>query len=190
MRGLPCVGEVFFDATTAILSVADIAFDVAVAVEFYQAGKTFFFAVSLGIFVLAQCCYAFLFVATYGDHLSNTRKTCGFIATLPFSQLVPVFTLVESFHFSSTASALACVGLRPTTRADVGNAGDTDSLWALCQRKYHAHAGAPPRCAAPPPARAAPYEQSLSFAQCWRTCYSTWALHHVDGSVSACRPMF
>lgn len=133
-------GELTFDFATAALSIADIVADVAVAIEFFHAERYAFFYVSLIIFGLAQACYAFLFVGTFGDHLSNCSKLFAFLVALPFSQLVPVFTLVESFHLPRVNAALHAAGLRPTSTIEAPT-DDTDSLWTLLQRKYHAHAG-------------------------------------------------
>jgi hypothetical protein len=139
LRSSRC-GELSFDVATAALSMADIVADIAVTVEFAKQGRYSFFALSLGIFCLAQACYAFLFSATYGSHLSNLGKTCTFLLALPFAQLVPVFTLVESFHLKSVGAALRSAGLRPTS-TEFAPAAESDSLWQLLQRKYHAHAG-------------------------------------------------
>ena len=140
--GLSCAfcGEIAFDFTTAAISIADIVADVAVAAEFHRAGQHELFTLSCTIFGLAQFCYAFLFVATYGAHLSNRGKMCAFFVALPFSQLVPVFTLVESFHLPCIGLCLRMVGLRPTVPAEA-SLENSDSLWALLQRKFHAHAG-------------------------------------------------
>ena len=59
---------------------------------------------------------------------------------LPFSQLVPVFTLLESLHLPAVSKLLRRVGLRPTVE-DATATSDGDSLWALMQRKSQAHAG-------------------------------------------------
>ena len=46
--------ETLFDLTTCLVSIADIAFDIAVAIEFYQSGQYAYFWLSVGIFLLAQ----------------------------------------------------------------------------------------------------------------------------------------
>lgn len=98
-----------------------------------------FFASSVGIMVVAQACYAFLFVATFARHLRRRHQVVAFVVCLPFSQLVPVFTLIESLHLSSLNDAIRRIGLRPTEARYVD--GDADSLWIVLQRKLHAHAG-------------------------------------------------
>ena len=99
---------------------------------------------SLAIFGLAQCAYSFLFVASYGLHLSNRGKCLAFCAALPFSQLVPTFTLVESMHTEGVSRLLSAVGLRESAFV-ASEASSThaqaDSMWIMLQRKYHAHAG-------------------------------------------------
>ena len=139
-RSLALAGECAFDTLTAFLSLSDIAADVAVAVEFWHDERYVFFYVSVAIFALAQAAYSFLFVASYGAHLSNGKQLTTFILAIPFAQLVPVFTLIESFHLPSVGAALRAAGLRPTA-TDEPVATDMDSLWTLLQRKYHAHAG-------------------------------------------------
>lgn len=108
--------------------------------EFWNSGRELLFWLSLSIFFIAQCSYSFLFVATYGDHLSNCGKLCAFLCALPFSQLVPCFTLIESFHLKTVGDLLQFFGLKPTSSIEPP-AADADSLWTLLQRKYHAHAG-------------------------------------------------
>ena len=132
--------EVGFDVVSCAISVADIVFDIAVAVEFHRRGQYTFFALSMCIFALAQASYAFLFVATYGGHRSNSYKLVAFLVALPFSQLVPVFTLLESMHLAPISRALSRLGLRPTS-SDIDEDGKADSLWSTLQRKYQSHAG-------------------------------------------------
>ncbi|KAL1508500.1 hypothetical protein AB1Y20_004601 [Prymnesium parvum] len=131
------LAELTFDLLTAAISLADIAADVAVALEFAHAGRTAFLAASLAIFAIAQASYAFMFVLTFAAHLSNLQQSVVFAAALPFSQLVPVFTLLEA-QTTLFAGGLRRVGLRPTQLRHAGNA---DSLWTLLNRKLHAHAG-------------------------------------------------
>ena len=139
-KAIPRCGEVSFDLGTAALSISDIVADIAVAFEFYYAGRFAFFLASVCIFIIAQASYAFLFAATYGGHLSNCRKVIVFIFALPLAQLVPIFTLIESFHLESISDTLRSAGLRPTSTTEAPPS-DSDSLWQLLQRKYHAHAG-------------------------------------------------
>ena len=132
--------EASFDIFTAGISLADIACDIAVAVDFYQRGQLIYFWASVFIFGAAQAAYAFLFVAAFGRHRSNAYRTLCFVLALPFSQLVPVFTLLESLHLPAVSKLLRRVGLRPTVE-DATATSDGDSLWALMQRKTQAHAG-------------------------------------------------
>ena len=132
--------EAAFDTITAAISLADIAADVAVAVEFAHAGRMGFFAVSCAIFAAAQSCYAFLFVLTFGAHLSNKHKSVVFFIALPFSQLVPIFTLLEA-QTSLFAGCLTRIGLRPTNNMLDAAPNGSDSLWTLLHRKFHSHAG-------------------------------------------------
>jgi hypothetical protein len=131
--------EAVFDIGTCAISLADIGCDIAVAVEFHQGGHTLFLALSLAIFGIAQCAYSFLFVVSYGSHLSNRGKAIAFFAALPFSQLVPSFNMIESLHMASVTKLLAFVGLRESSA--IVAPSDSDTMWVLVQRKYHAHAG-------------------------------------------------
>ena len=121
------VAEASFDVFTAGISLADIACDIAVAVDFYQRGQLIYFWASIGIFGAAQAAYAFLFVAAFGRHRSNAYRTLCFVLALPFSQLVPVFTLLESLHLPAVSKLLRRVGLRPTVE-DATATSDGDSL--------------------------------------------------------------
>ena len=135
------VGEACFDVLTAAMSCADIVLDIAVCAEFFRDGRWEFFWTSLTIFLIAQAAYAFLFVATYGADLRPRHSFLAFLAVLPAAQLVPIFTLAErSCNSERVSAALRSVGLEPTSKDDPPTE-DTDSLWTLVQRKYHAHAG-------------------------------------------------
>ena len=123
--------EASFDIFTAGISLADIACDIAVAVDFYQRGQLIYFWASVFIFGAAQAAYAFLFVAAFGRHRSNAYRTLCFVVALPFSQLVPVFTLLESLHLPAVSKLLRRVGLRPTVEDAASAAPDQPYDWWL-----------------------------------------------------------
>mmetsp|Transcript_12915 Transcript_12915/g.29465 ORF Transcript_12915/g.29465 Transcript_12915/m.29465 type:complete len:814 (-) Transcript_12915:176-2617(-) len=134
--------EFAFDLLTAAVSLADVAADVAVCLDFWSSGRLGFFAVSMAIFGLAQASYAFLFVVAFGSHLSNCRKLVTLFIALPFSQLVPVFTMLESLHLDRVSSGLTRLGLRPTRELSTTvTPSGVDSVWTLVHRKFHAHMG-------------------------------------------------
>ena len=93
--------ELSFDTITAALSLSDIGLDLAVAYEFHAAGRTTFFHLSIAIFLVAQACYAFLFVATYGDHLNNCGKTSAFFAACVRRSRFCSVRAVGAFLFST-----------------------------------------------------------------------------------------
>eukprot|EP00808_Paulinella_micropora_P029423 g6684.t1 len=98
------------------------------------------------IFSLAQAAYAFLFTATWGKEWSSWHKILLFFLVLPFGQVVPFFTWLESFHFPCLNRRLQDLGLRPTDEVGTSSSIESrpatfDNLWAYIQKKYQAHAG-------------------------------------------------
>ena len=128
-----------------MFSFSDIILDVLVCLEFYRQGHMLFFYVSVAIFVLAQLTYSFLFVATWGKHLAPLHQISVFLIVVPFSQLVPIFTWVESFRLRWLDALLTDIGLQPTgdPLMDIDGASDDDQdmLWSYIQHKYQSHAG-------------------------------------------------
>ena len=138
------------DLLVVFFSLCDIFLDLAVCQQFYAHDQMEFFYISVLIFILAQFSYCFLFVATWGKDLSPSMKMILFIVVLPFGQLIPFFTWVESFRFQWIDDILEDAGLRPTAvggtardrerEEDEINSGG-DMLWGYIQTKYQAHAG-------------------------------------------------
>eukprot|EP00316_Scyphosphaera_apsteinii_P004526 CAMPEP_0119305526 /NCGR_PEP_ID=MMETSP1333-20130426/6509_1 /TAXON_ID=418940 /ORGANISM="Scyphosphaera apsteinii, Strain RCC1455" /LENGTH=480 /DNA_ID=CAMNT_0007308641 /DNA_START=55 /DNA_END=1494 /DNA_ORIENTATION=+ len=89
---------------------------------------------------MAQTSYSLLFVVTFGRHLSNRMKALVFFLAFPFAQIVPIFTLLESLRMPVLVRLLNRCGLRPSEYVEPASS-QSDSLWTLLQRKYHAHAG-------------------------------------------------
>jgi hypothetical protein len=108
-----------------------------------------YFYLSVIIFLIAQCSYSFLFVATWGKNLTPPYKTLTFLLVLPFGQLVPFFTWIESFHFQTLDFGIKFVGLAPTSETDesvqntaaTGGHNENDMLWDYIQHKHQSHAG-------------------------------------------------
>lgn len=138
------------DLVVVLFSLCDIFLDVAVCQQFYANGQKGYFYVSVLIFFFAQFSYCFLFVSTWGKHLSPGLKVLVFLSVLPIGQLIPFFTWIETFRFSWLDRALVRAGLQPTacggTARDMERVEDEqhasgDILWGYIQNKYQAHAG-------------------------------------------------
>ena len=71
--------NVFYDIFTILLSIADVATDIIVLVDFYIKGRMTFFAISLTILILAQCAYSMAFGGRF-----NTLENWGPFACCAF----------------------------------------------------------------------------------------------------------
>jgi len=134
------------DAWTVISSAIDIITDVLVACSFYNKGHMTFFWLSILIFTAAQLSYAFLFTGTWASKHSTFGKLAVFMCVLPFGQLIPIFTWLESFRIPVIDQCLGSLSLTPTgkpknTAEAAAETSEADSLWGYIQRKYTAHAG-------------------------------------------------
>jgi uncharacterized protein with PQ loop repeat len=140
------------DIIVVIFSLVDIVLDLLVCQQFYKTQRMTYFYISVIIFLIAQCSYSFLFVATWGKKLTPPYKMLTFFLVLPFGQLVPFFTWIESFRFESLDSGIKFIGLAPTSETDESTAGtgggegtgghnENDMLWDYIQHKYQSHAG-------------------------------------------------
>jgi len=73
--------------------------------------------ISLGLFALAQIAYAVVFMGIYSRNRAEPiDQLMNFIYVLPFSQLVPLFIWLESFHFAKVDAFLSYFELCPTER--------------------------------------------------------------------------
>ena len=54
-----------YDVLTIIISMADVATDIVVLVDFYNKERTAFFGISLAILIMAQCSYSIGCAARY-----------------------------------------------------------------------------------------------------------------------------
>lgn len=126
------------DALTVTASVVDVVWDILVTIEFYRAGHQFFFRCSILIFLTAQFCYAFLFTYTHAQHKPILIRVAVFLAILPFAQLVPTFTWLESFDIPVINNSIQSLGLKS---AHSTGSTDSHSLWGYMERKYRSHAG-------------------------------------------------
>lgn len=138
------------DIIVVIFSLVDIVLDLLVCKQFYMTGRMTFFYISVIIFFIAQLSYSFLFVATWGKNLNPGYKMLTFLLILPFGQLVPFFTWIESFHFTNLDNFIKWTGLTPTSESEESTnnqqnnpelSGNNDMLWDYIQHKYQSHAG-------------------------------------------------
>jgi hypothetical protein len=141
------------DVVVVFFSLCDVFLDIAVCYQFYIENRMQYFQISIIIFVISQLSYSFLFVVTWAKYKSPIKKIVIFIITLPFSQLVPFFTWIESFRLVWLDKLIVNVGLIPTldptsdfiddaNESQINNIGNNeDALWSYLQQKYHAHAG-------------------------------------------------
>jgi hypothetical protein len=136
-RLIDCVN----DLVVVNVSLVDIVCDVLVTIEFYQQRKWAFFWISMLIFLLAQCSYAFLFSATWAKTKGRWGQLAWFFAILPFSQLVPFFAYMETFHMDWLDNSIRWLGLTPTEDLRSAAGATEESLWGYIQSKYQAHAG-------------------------------------------------
>jgi hypothetical protein len=134
------------DAWTVSSSVIDIVTDVLVAYSFYHKGHMTFFWLSILIFTAAQLTYAFLFTGTWASKHKTAGKLCVFLCVLPFGQLIPIFTWIESFRIPAIDAFLEGLSLTPTGKAasvpeTAAETSEADGLWGYIQKKYTSHAG-------------------------------------------------
>lgn len=136
--------RILLDAWTVSSSIVDIVTDVLVLLQFYEGGSDSkpYFLGSLVIFLLATSAYSLLFCSTYAKpSLCVTGRVFLFLLVLPVSQLVPVFTWIESFHFRIVDKLLHQTQiLQPTTQSPTQNDG-VDQLWTFVRENYARHAG-------------------------------------------------
>lgn len=135
--------ELAFDVLTAAVSFADIVTDVFVAREFHLEEHHGFFMCSVALLMVAQFSYAFMFTGTFAPSHSPIGQFCVFALALPFGQLVPMFTWVESLRTAAVTRFVRRLGLKPSCDAETESqsAADADELWSAIQSKYRSHAG-------------------------------------------------
>lgn len=133
-----------FEATQVVASVADIVLDILVCIEFYSKQRWEAFYLSLVIFFIAQNAYALLFVASFGQNISTSRGCIKvYLTALPFSQFVPLFQWIESFHFQAVDSMLHALKLSPSLRenAPSPSLADDYALWSYANSKFKSNIG-------------------------------------------------
>ena len=54
-----------YDILTILISIADVATDVWVLIDFYNKDRMVFFGISFAILILAQCSYSIAFALRY-----------------------------------------------------------------------------------------------------------------------------
>ena len=58
-------GNIVYDILTIFISIADVATDIWVAIDFYNKDRIVFFWISVSILILAQCSYSIAFSLRY-----------------------------------------------------------------------------------------------------------------------------
>lgn len=147
--GLP-LGVRAADVFQAVLALFDVVCDAAVAYEFYRAGRTAYFALSLGVFFVAQLVYAFYFVSTWAAHLKASAQIWAFFLVLPVAQLVPLFAFFEALHVAWIDRRIRELGLRPRRHSAAASSSAARSVsappphrssWEELQQKHAGAAG-------------------------------------------------
>uniref|UniRef100_A0A7S3K1F7 Uncharacterized protein n=1 Tax=Aureoumbra lagunensis TaxID=44058 RepID=A0A7S3K1F7_9STRA len=133
------------DVWTVSTSILDIVTDVLVCKQFYENDYRIYFILSMTIFCAASAAYAFLFVATYvAENRGVLTRMVVFLAALPFSQLLPIFHWLESFHIETIDKMLWKTKILVPTVALAASSGCSkveDQLWTMLQSAYTRHAG-------------------------------------------------
>jgi len=107
--------ELAYEATQVLGSLLDVGLDIAVCIRFYSAERYLLFNVSVLVFALAQVAYAFCFMGIYTRDATDVKAQIKcFLTALPFSQFVPLFIWLESFHFVKVERMLVYFQLSPT----------------------------------------------------------------------------
>ena len=136
--------DLSFDLVTAGVSLADIVTDILVARAFYLEDHFAFFVVAAALLVVAQLSYAFMFAATYAGKRRPAGQLAVFLCALPFGQLVPIFTWIESLQLAPLTRAMRAAKLTPSADAETQagrGAAEADELWSAIQSKYRSHSG-------------------------------------------------
>ena len=60
-----------YDLLTILISIADVATDIIVLIDFYNKDRMVFFGISLAILILAQCAYSIAFAMRYSSNQVN-----------------------------------------------------------------------------------------------------------------------
>eukprot|EP01083_Nonionella_stella_P069108 184067_1 len=79
-----------YDVLTILVSMADVATDIIVLIDFYNKDRMVFFGISLAILILAQCSYAMVCAIRFDtiDNWEPYNACLGFCCILPFGTLV------------------------------------------------------------------------------------------------------
>lgn len=75
-----------YDILTILISIADVATDIIVLIDFYNKDRMTFFGISLSILILAQCSYSIAFMARFNtlDEWGACGSCFAFCCCLPF----------------------------------------------------------------------------------------------------------
>ena len=95
-----------YDILTIFISIADVATDIIVLIDFYNKNRMTFFGISLSILILAQCSYSIACAVRFNTiNRWKVWESCvTFFCCLPFGTCVAFL-----IYFSSEESTLDCM---------------------------------------------------------------------------------
>ena len=98
--------SVSYDVLTICISIADVATDIWVLIDFYNKDRMIFFWISLSILILAQCSYSIACSTRFNtvDSWNECMACLTFFCLLPFGTLVAFI-----MYFGSDESQFQCV---------------------------------------------------------------------------------
>ena len=129
-RGIWGVLDILSDIFTVCFAMCDILMDTWIAYTYYTEGRTGFFYISLALLMLAQICYASLFICTFAETKSGWTQLWMFLCVLPFGQLVPLLVYVESLHLEWFEEWILWFGF-DTTSSPVIQPGEDFMLYRI-----------------------------------------------------------
>lgn len=138
--------QVVYDFFCATVTISDVASNAYICMEFYCQDRMVFFWICVGVFVIAQICYAVLFTSLYGlkvrypDNDVPYIVAC-FLCILPFSQLVPWIVWIGAFKFRWFDALWKFLGLEVRNDAENQKHKTQDRLKNYILTKVHTHAG-------------------------------------------------
>ena len=136
-------GDYFYDFSAAIISIIDVITDVLVTYEFWLLGRKVYFGIAVGIFILAQFCYAMLFTIAYGENLRRDRsRALCFMCIFPIAQIVPVFLWLDSLNIAAVKKLLKQLHLSEhVIDIDKQCPKNKDPLQFWLEQKFMSHGG-------------------------------------------------
>jgi len=136
-RGIWGALDILSDIFTVCFAMCDILMDTWIAYTYYTEGRTGFFYISVALLMLAQICYASLFICTFAETKSGWTQLWIFLCVLPFGQLVPLLVYVESLHLEWFEEWILWFGF-DTTSSPVIQPGEDFMLYRIrCKVMSH-----------------------------------------------------